>query len=340
MDFESSHREHSGTETIDQIKKRNSLFVILRRVIFIIALCTVILLTYFNSNNNYESTVVTIEKGASAASVASIIAESGVVRTETLLYAALVGVGNPSTIKAGSYIFEEGLSTYEIAKLIYQQVPQDPLISITLPEGITAQEMGALFASKLPEFDVDEFLNLSANDEGYLWPETYFVTETFTARDAYELLKETAVTEQANLFSNSDTSLTDEEVVILASIVEREANTAESMRMVAGILLNRLEISMPLQADATVEYVLDDKIGALPPGQLAEYLETLDSPYNSYLYPGLPPTPIGNPGADALQAVLRPAETSDLYYITDDEGQFHYAETYEEHVNNVERYLR
>ncbi len=340
MDSQEQFLQPTDNEATIRIKRRQGLLFKVRRLLVVAVLCMAVALWFFNSNNGYDSTVLIVEKGSTAASVAAMAKEAGVVRSETLFYAALVMAGDPSNIKAGSYVLETGLSTFDIATMIYQNTPQDPLVSVTLPEGITAKEMAVIFSAKLPLFDTETFLQLVGTKEGYLWPETYFVTEDFTAKDAYELLYKTADTERERIFQDSKTAFSKEEVIILASIVEREANTPESMRMVAGILRNRLEIAMPLQADATIEYILEDKIGQLPPGQLAEYLETLDSPYNSYLYSGLPPTPIGNPGEDAIRAVLSPAETSDLYYITDDEGVFHYAATYDQHLENVARYLR
>ena len=115
--------------------------------------------------------------------------------------------------------------------------------------------------------------------------------------------------------------MTEYEIITLASILEREANSAESMRMISGILQNRLEINMPLQVDASIEYDLDKPLHELTPTDLKER----DTPYNTYLYSGLPPTPIGNPGQTAIEATLNPTESDYLFYVTDDESNFHYA---------------
>ena len=139
---------------------------------------------------------------------------------------------------------------------------------------------------------------------------------------------------------DSASTLSEYDVLILASIVEREANDEESMRMVAGIFQNRLDIGMALQADASIEYVLDVPINELREGELAQSLRELDSPYNTYLYPGLPPTPIGNPGLQAISAVLNPLPSDYYYYITGNDGVFYYAETLDEHNANIARYLR
>ena len=124
-------------------------------------------------------------------------------------------------------------------------------------------------------------------------------------------------------------------MIILASILEREANDEQSMKIVSGILQNRLKHGMALQVDASIEYVLDKSLSALTSEDLK-----IDSPYNTYLHTGLTPTPIGNPGLQAIDAVLHPAKTEYLYYITDADGHFHYAKTFEEHKRNVTKYLQ
>jgi UPF0755 protein len=127
-----------------------------------------------------------------------------------------------------------------------------------------------------------------------------------------------------------------EDIVILASILEREANSPESMQAVANILLRRLAIDMPLQVDASIEYILDKPLGELLPEDLRQ-----DSPYNTYTRFGLPPTPIGNPGAVALSAVINATTaTPYLFYITGDDGNFYYGRDFDEHRLNIARYLR
>ena len=130
-------------------------------------------------------------------------------------------------------------------------------------------------------------------------------------------------------------SLSLDEIIVLASIIEREANTPESKHLVSGILQNRLAEGMYLQVDASLEYVLDKPLSELTPEDLK-----IDSPYNTYLYKGLPPTPIGNPGLESIMAVLEPAQSDYFFYITDTDGEFYYAKNFEEHRKNVAKYLR
>jgi UPF0755 protein len=142
-----------------------------------------------------------------------------------------------------------------------------------------------------------------------------------------------AIVPLESAIESSDFSL--EQILILASIIEREANTPESMRLVSSVFQNRIAIGMPLQADASIEYILDKPLNELTATDL-----DIDSPYNTYVNPGLPPTPIGNPGLQAIEAVLFPAESSFIFYITDNNGEFHFAETYEQHLRNIDQYLR
>jgi UPF0755 protein len=201
--------------------------------------------------------------------------------------------------------------------------------------------MAMIAADALPALDVTTYIELAQKLEGTLFPETYYVPSDFTANDLVALQRIT-FTEQLQALQPTiaSSTLSQADILTLASIVEREANDETSMKMVAGIFRNRLAIGMALQADASIEYVLDTPLNELPPGQLSIELRETDSPYNTYLYPGLPPTPIGNPGLQSIDAVLNPTTSEYLYYITGNDGEFYYATTLEEHNQNIARYLR
>lgn len=283
----------------------------------------------------------TIESGMSVRDIAEKAKQENMVKSELWLYGILTTLYDPTKIHAGTYIFTPEDSVFVVAEKLASREAQDELLRFTLPEGITIQDMAAILDNQLPNFNKEEFLRLTNNLEGKLLPETYFVPTWYTTDDVITLLTsahDTILTELQAQYSS--TTITTNEVVILASILEREANSPESMAMVAGVLYNRLEAGMPLQTDATIEYSLDTQLNELPPGQLAEYLQTLDTPYNTYLTTGLPPTAIGNPGEDALRAAFNPTVSDYFYYITDMNGVFYYAETLAEHNTNVARYLK
>ena len=121
----------------------------------------------------------------------------------------------------------------------------------------------------------------------------------------------------------------------MASIIEKEARTMETRQIIAGILWKRLELGMPLQVDVSFKYINGKTTKNLTLADLK-----IDSPYNSYLYKGLPPTPISNPGLDAIKAAISPTKTDYLYFLSDRKGLMHYAKTYQQHLQNKELYLR
>ncbi|MCA9363550.1 endolytic transglycosylase MltG [Candidatus Kaiserbacteria bacterium] len=282
------------------------------------------------------NTPITIDEGSGVKQITEQLENSGVVKSKTFLYYALVLFHDPATIKASTYLFEEPLSTLKVAKRLTEGDFDSNLVTFTHYEGERVSKLAERATLLLPQFDSAKFITLAEPFEGQLYPDTYFIPKDFTADDLLNLLHET-FNERLNQFESkiSAHNLDLNEILILASIIEREANSPESMRMVSGILQNRLEIGMALQADASIEYILDKPLSELTPDDLE-----IDSPYNTYLYPGLPPTPIGNPGLDAIEAVLNPTKSDYFYYITGNDGEFYYAETYNQHLINIEKYLK
>lgn len=317
--------------------------VIVWILFFIIACATVLFFIYYHviQTDIQPEQSFNIEKGMSVRDIANKASLEGLVRSELLLYLILTTSYDPTSIHAGEYTFTGQEDIYDVASKIASKEVEQDLVSVTLPEGIKIVDMSVLAALALPNFDPDDYLMATQGLEGTLFPDTYFVPETFTAQDLVNLQRETFAEKTEPYQAQIDRStLTEMEIIILASIIEREANDEESMKMVSGILQNRLEINMPLQADATIEYVLDVPISELPPGQLASEIRQKDSPYNTYKNLGLPPTPIGNPGIMAIEAVLNPIPSDYFYYITGNDGEFYYGKTLQQHNQNVANYLR
>lgn len=279
-----------------------------------------------------ESNVtVTIPTGAGAQEVSDLLAQNEVVRSGTLLYLSLLLLAEPEAIKAGRYTFTANDSVFDVARLITGVAPPGEVVAITFPEGFSSREYATIVAGSALAFDVDLFHTLARPHEGYLFPDTYYVPLDYTAEELIELILTTYDKKTEGLVF----TMPEYESLVLASIVEREANTPQSMKMVAGVFRNRLEIGMPLQADASIEYILDKPLNQLTPADLR-----IDSPYNTYLNSGLPPTPIGNPGLTSLEAVQAPAMHNYFYYITGNNGEFYYATTLVEHNENIARYLQ
>ncbi len=287
------------------------------------------------------NTRVEVRPGMSVANIADATKEAGVVRSSFLLYTLLTVRHDPTAIYAGVYTFSEPQSVFGVAEKFGTGAIDDESVRLTIPEGMRAADIATIVSEALPNISKDEYIKFATEHEGYLYPETYFVPPSFTAADVVALQRTTYEERVAGLRPRIDESdFVEYEVLTLASIIEREANDEQSMRMVSGIFQNRLAIGMALQADASIEYTLDVPLNELGAGELAQNLRELDSPYNTYKNAGLPPTPISNPGLTAIKAVLEPIPSEYFYYLTDDEGNFYYAKTLNEHNDNISRYLQ
>lgn len=275
---------------------------------------------------------ITIEEGLSQSQIAEKLKEHEVVRSSVLIHMILTRSFSDKYILAGTYRFTEPLSSYQVAEALTEGLYISPAFALTLPEGFSVKD----FYTYLPaEYTFEEEIDLTPY-EGYLFPDTYFISKDMSLEDVVTMLKET-MDEKLSPYEDAirGSEFTRDEVLILASIIEREANDEVSMKRVSGILQNRLEIGMALQVDATLDYLLDKTSAELTSDDLM-----LDSPYNTYEYRGLPPTPISNPGIQAIEAVLYPVESNDMYYLTGDDGVFYYAKDFEGHKRNKARYIK
>ena len=279
---------------------------------------------------------IEISLGLSVREISHLLQVRNVVQSNWLLNFILLTKYNPSDIKASTYIFTEPINTFAVAKRLSSGDFTSDLIRFTHIEGERVLQIADSANGLLANFDKNGFLIEAVPLEGKLFPDTYFIPKNYSA---HELLVMMLTNYEKNLEPIRElikhSSLTENEIIILASIIEREANSPETMKYVSGILQNRLGLGIPLQVDASLEYILDKTLPELKPSDLE-----IVSPYNTYLNTGLPPTPIGNPGLESIQAVLNPIKSNYLYYITDDLGNFHYASNFEEHKANIAKYLR
>ena len=334
--------EEHNTHTEDKADGKRKLNIkILQSVtlIFVFLLTVAIFLFFYlkSSPDTFKkNTAFEVLPGMNVQTIAKAAKQQGIVRSDLFLYALLTYLHDPTDIYAGTYLFPEPVDVFTVANKLANNDIENKLIKLTLPEGITVKQMASITEKKISEFDTGKYLELAEKLEGYLYPETYMIPETFSAEELIVLQQKTFNKIIKPLQDDIEkSSLSLDEIVTLASLLEREANDEESMKMVSGILQNRLNIDMPLQADASIEYVLDKPLSQLLPQDLK-----IDTPYNTYLYKGLPPTPIGNPGIQAIKAVLFPIQSEYLFYITDNDGNFHYAKTFSEHNRNIAKYLR
>jgi UPF0755 protein len=306
-----------------------------------------------------EPVLITVASGASAKDIGGELAAKGVIRSGRL-FEVLVGLtGVQDSLEAGDYEFDRGVPAIEAVHRIAEG--RTASRRVVFPEGSRTEEMGDIleqagvvakqqFLAAIADGGYSEpFLATigTARLEGFLFPASYeFNRETDAGQVVATMLRafQDSVADDLQLEGQALSLL---EVVTLASIVEREAVVAEERPLIAAVFLNRLRIGLPLQADPTVQYAL-----TLTPGSVEQFgywkreltLDDLqyDSPYNTYVYAGLPPGPIANPGLDSLQAVVRPAATEFLFFVAkaDGSGEHAFAATLEEHLQNVERYQR
>jgi len=265
-----------------------------------------------------------IVRGTSAGQIGTNLQKEGLIKSAVAfkLYVRLTGLSQK--ILAGEYVLSSNLSLFRITDQLLQG-PKE--IWVTIPEGLRREEIARKFAASLnkDETFIQDFLTVSKDKEGFLFPETYLFPKEATAQKIVEKML-------ATFDTKAGLALTKENI-ILASLVERETKTAEERLIVAGILQNRIKIGMALRVDATIQFIK----GNWQPIALDD--RKIKSPYNTYLNRGLPPGPICNPGLSSLKAALDPSETEYLYYLHDSDGVIHYAKTLEEHNRNINKYI-
>lgn len=286
--------------------------------------------------------LVTVEEDASFGETAQMLEDSHVVGSAVLLKALGRLTGGDREVRAGRYVFDEPVGMAVILYRLTQGITGIEAVRVTFPEGITVREMGEILGDTIPSFDAARFVREAKPYEGYLFPDTYDIFVDATPEEIIDRMRSrfdsvwSSITTHKNprdVVSGIEESR--ERVVTMASLLEKETKVGEDRGIVSGILWKRVDIGMALQVDAVFGYIHDRD--TYHPS--FEDLE-VDSPYNTYKNPDLPPGPIGNPGEDALRAALNPTASTYLYYLTGNDGRMYYAETFEGHKNNRARYLR
>ena len=282
-----------------------------------------------------ETTIV-VEKGETLKDISRKLESAKVISSHTAFETIVIYGGKDRAILPGEYKFTHPLSVFGVAERFIGGVFGISKIKITIPEGYTRIQMASLFAQKFPNVSKDTFLQMTEGKEGYLFPDTYFFFPSVTTEVVVQTLSDTFTKKTETLFVEArERGMPISTLVTLASIVEREANGKEDRGIIAGILWNRLNQGILLQVDAPFVFLLGKESKNLTRDDLA-----IDSPYNTYKYKGLPPTPIASPGLDALRATLSPTPNTYLFYLHGQDGAVYYAHTFAEHIKNKKNYLR
>ncbi|KGR78580.1 endolytic transglycosylase MltG [Ureibacillus manganicus] len=306
---------------------------------------------------------VEIPIGSSLTTIAKILQENGIIK-DAQIFKYYTKFKNESDFQAGNYTMTQSMTLDEIIESLKTgRVYREPVFTVTVPEGLTLEQIANVI-EKNTEFTADEFMkkvtkpefvesmigtypelitedilneNIRFALEGYLYPATYSFYEENPSLE--EIIK-TMISQTEEVLKGysallEEKQMTVHELLTFASLLEEEATAQTDRETIASVFYNRLEIGMPLQTDPTVLYAL----GSHKDQVLYEDLK-VENPYNTYVINGLPPGPIANAGKTSIEAVLNPTKTEYLYFLADKEGTNHFAKTYDEHLKNIDTYLR
>lgn len=312
----------------------------------IIILGSIFIYGYYNKQINspikYEDddsvVTISIEKGMGTIAIAELLAEKGIISRPEILRAYMFF--NPDkTIQAGYY--EVDLKDKNIGNLVDVFQSGSFERKLTFIEGWRNEEYVDYLRETMGDEFADKFAASDYLKEGYMFPDTYVVEVGYDPENLASTLRNTHDKRFSQTLKDKALlrNLTEDEVIKFASILEREMNIKKDRPLVAGILIKRYKEGWPLQADATLQYAKGNEKDWWPNATRDDY-QNLNSPYNTYLNKGLPPTPIANPGLDAIQSVVNYQDSDYWFYITGADGTTHYAETLDEHNQNVAKYIR
>ena len=265
--------------------------------------------------------------------------EQGYIRSEWAFKFVLERKGWEGKIDPGGYMVSKNMDAWILADTLVRFPYQKWVV---IPEGLRKEQIAEIAKEKLgwTEDTKEEFL---ANaEEGYLFPDTYLLQVLNfenAGKTAAERMKNQFNEKVADLFEEAkEKNIRNDTLIVLASLVQREAANEDEMPLIAGVIWNRWLQDMKFEIDATIQYALGKSGNWWPVVKPKDY--KLDSPYNTYLHKGRSPSPICNPGLAAIDAVINSEDSEYLYYLHDIEGVIHPAKTYEEHLQNIEKYLK
>lgn len=328
-------------------------------IIGIISIISVILISVFiftqigpYDKNNKKDIVVEIPQGATINTISDILYKNKLIKNKTMFKIFVKLSNKAQNFKAGKYLFNQTYSNKEIIEDISSGKMYNDGIKITIPEGSTSKEIvSILVGQKLgneesyeklisnPKEFYNQFKFLKEEDitslEGFLYPSTYYFDENVSEKDVLSVM----LSQFNKVYTDKlrdrqkELKMTIEQVVNLASIIEKEAVLDEDRPIIASVFYNRLKIGMPLQSDATIQYIFKER------KKIVTYKDLeIDSPYNSYKNKGLPPTPIASPGIKSIEAALYPKKTEYLYFVAKMDGGNNYSTNYEDHLKYVKEY--
>ncbi len=335
-----------STVSPKSLKKISSLLGVILLLLF---LCVCFEIYVPINPNSHENITYTVEKGWGDDEIAKDLEKLNVIRSDFYFRLYVVVSLQHGQLQAGKYNLSPKMSIYQIVKkMVRGDAIKDRIIIL---EGWDIEQIAEYMEEKgicaknhfiaLTDRDYSENFDFLADKpkdvglEGYLFPDTYEVASGESCEDVLSLMLDNfgdkLTPEIKTQIKEQKKSIFD--VVTMASLLEKEMRTLQDKKIVSGILWKRLAIGMPLQLDATINYITNRSDASV-----AIKHTKIDSPYNTYMYPGLPKGPISNPGSDSLVAALNPMATKYWYYLSN--GKTYYSETYDQHVAAKAKYLR
>ena len=291
-----------------------------RQLIMVSAACFFILLVGFYirfvrpPTHFISHSIVTIVPGESLNDVTRELRNDGFIRSSVTFQSLAILFGGERKIIAGDYLLAKPENAITLAwRVVHGQFGMVE-IKITVPEGFTNQQIGAVLSNKLVVFDEKQFVEDAQDEQGYLFPDTYFFPPTATSSDIISRMKKNFDEKIVPFLPAIATSThTEADIITMASILEAEATSTTDKRIIAGILWQRIKSGQALQVDSAPD---------------------------TYKHMGLPVQPIDNPGIASVSAALNPTKTQYNYYLTGDDGVMHYAQTFAQHEANIKKYLK
>lgn len=329
-------------------------------LIGILVLAIIILVSYFGisqvgpyDKKSDKQIMVDVPSGSTINSVSKTLYEKNLIKNR-LFFRITSKISQFSHIKAGKYLFTQKESNIDILKKLSEGKVYIHGVKVTIPEGSTYKEVINLLVDKKIGskenyeklindasnfYDKYEFLkeNNIKSLEGFLYPNTYYFDEKSTEKEIVAKMLDNfkKIYTDALKQKQKEMKWKLEDIIILSSIVEKEAVKDQDRPIIASVFYNRLSpsVNMPLQSDATIQYIFEERKKIVTYNDLK-----IQSPYNSYIHKGLPPTPICSPGVKSIEATLNPETTDYLYFVATIDGGNAYSKTYSEHLKNVEKY--
>ena len=364
-------------EMFSKMQERKSEVKMVRKIVAIIAIVFVLIIGVvglFGYNyvkgalkpldpNATKTIAVEVPIGSSLSSISTLLEKKGVIK-DARVFKYYAKFKNESQFQAGNYDLTQAMTFDElIESLKTGKVYRKPVFTMTVPEGLTLEQIGKVIEKKTP-YTQKEFMDLVTSDtfvqqmmanypelvteavladnirydlEGYLYPATYSYYEE---KPSLQAIVEEMVAAMNNVVKNYSDVLAEKQMSVhqlltFASLLEEEATAQTDRETIASVFYNRINEGMPLQTDPTVLYALGDHKDRV----LYEDLE-VDNAYNTYKNKGLPPGPIAGAGKTSIEASLNPSQTDYFYFLADKEGVNHFSKTYDEHLQKVEKYLR